>query len=334
VSETHEAFKFLESAGEAMQSASALTRQLLTFARGGDPVKKIVDMEKLIVDTAGFALRGSRIKLDINIEPGLWHVEADPGQMGQVISNLVINAQQAMPDGGTIFIEAGNFVLSGVRQVRIIIKDNGIGIAPQHLEKIFDPYFSTKQKGSGLGLASAFSIVSMHKGIIQAESKLNEGSAFTIYMPASEKKAEETGGHKKRSDGEHLSHARILILEDEKIVSDVLGKMIERMGCSAAFSAEGSDAVRIYREAFNSESCFDLVITDLTIPGGMGGQEAAQEILKIDPQARLIVSSGYATDPVMANYSDYGFKGIVVKPYHFRDLQAVVEKVLSIDSSA
>lgn len=184
VPEGHQAVKYLESACNAMQSASSLTRQLLTFARGGDPVKKIIDMEKLIIETAGFALRGSRVKLDMHISQDLWHIEADPGQMEQLISNLVINAQQAMPDGGTLYIEAGNTEISGVRHIRIIIKDNGIGIAPQYLEKIFDPYFSTKQKGSGLGLTSAFSIVSRHNGKIQAASKQNEGSVFTIYLPA------------------------------------------------------------------------------------------------------------------------------------------------------
>jgi CheY-like chemotaxis protein len=254
--------------------------------------------------------------------------------MSQVISNLVINAQQAMPDGGTISIEAGNSELSGVRQIRIIIKDNGIGIAPQHLERIFDPYFSTKQKGSGLGLASAYSIISKHKGKIQVESKLNEGTLFTIYLPSTEKKADDNIILKKGHAGAAESHARVLVLEDEKIVSNVLGKMLDRMGCTAVFAAEGSYAVKLYLDAYKSESRFDLVITDLTIPGGMGGREASQEILKINPHARLIVSSGYATDPVMASYADYGFKGIVVKPYHFRDLQAVVEKVLAIDFSA
>ncbi len=204
-----------------------------------------------------------------------------------------------------------------------------MGIASRYLDDIFDPYFSTKRHGSGLGLASTHSIISKHNGAIMVDSKLNQGSTFTIRLPASK----ETGKKAAVESSEEVSGAavspiRILSLDDEETVRDVLKAMLERMGFNASFAVEGLEAIAKYREAFESGAVYDLVTVDLTIPGGMGGQEASREILKINPRAKIIVSSGYATDPVMANYEQYGFKGVVAKPYLYAKLREVVEHVL------
>ncbi|MCK4379192.1 MAG: response regulator, partial [Deltaproteobacteria bacterium] len=325
----HKSRKFLETAGRSMESATSLTKQLLTFAKGGDPIKETLSIGAVIAETAQFSLRGSNVKLQTNIAPDLWPVEADKGQLSQVISNLVINAQQAMPDGGTITISVENVANPAGRQVQITVGDEGIGISSQYLDRIFDPYFSTKQQGSGLGLASTYSIITKHNGTINAASILNEGTNFTICLPVAEEEEKSTTEDLlAETDNTPLVAAHILILDDEELVREVIGAMLEELGHKVSYAVHGREAIKKYQEAWQNNSPYDAVITDLTIPGGMGGQEAAQEILKTDPQAKIIVSSGYATDPVMANYKDYGFQGRVVKPYHFAELKKVIERVL------
>ncbi|NIA20204.1 MAG: PAS domain S-box protein [Xanthomonadaceae bacterium] len=325
----HKSHKFLETAGRSMESATSLTTQMLTFAKGGDPIKETLSIGAMITETAQFSLRGSNTKLQTNIAPDLWPVEADKGQLSQVISNLVINAQQAMPDGGTITISAENVAKPAGRQVQITVEDEGIGISPQYLDRIFDPYFSTKQQGSGLGLASTHSIITKHNGTINTASILNEGTTFIICLPVAEKEEKTTPEDSlAETYSTPVVAAHILILDDEELVREVIGAMLEELGHKVSYAVHGSEAIKKYQEAWQNNSSYDAVITDLTIPGGMGGQEAAQRILKINPQAKIIVSSGYATDPVMANYKDYGFQGRVVKPYHFAELKKVIERVL------
>ncbi|MCP4687387.1 MAG: PAS domain S-box protein [Desulfobacterales bacterium] len=325
----HESHEFLDSAGRSMESATHLTKQLLTFAKGGDPVKETLSIGEVITEMARFSLRGGNVKLQSDIAPDLWPVEADKGQLGQVIGNLVINAKQAMPAGGKITIVARNVEKAGKRRVKITMRDEGAGIASPHLDKIFDPYFSTREKGSGLGLASTHSIISRHNGDITVDSKPNQGATFTIHLPASEKtvkKAAAAAPEKARAA--RVCSARILAMDDEKTVREVIRAMLNKMGCNVSFAVDGLEAVSKYREAFRNRSAYDVVIMDLTIPGGMGGQEAAREILEIDPAAKMIVSSGYATDPIMANYEKYGFKGVVAKPYLFNNLQEAIRRVL------
>ena len=326
----HKSHKFLETAGRSMESATSLTTQMLTFAKGGDPIKETISIGAVIAETAQFSLRGSKVKLQTNITPDLWPVEADKGQLSQVISNLVINAQQAMPEGGTITISAENVANPAGRQVQITVEDEGIGISPQYLDRIFDPYFSTKQRGSGLGLASTHSIITKHNGTINTASILNEGTTFIICLPVAV--AEEEKITPEDSLAETYSTpavaAHILVLDDEELVREVIGAMLEELGHKVSYAVHGSEAIKKYQEAWQNNSPYDAVITDLTIPGEMGGQEAAREILQTDPQAKIIVSSGYATDPVMANYKDHGFQGRVVKPYHFAELKKVIERVL------
>ena len=325
----HKSHKFLETAGRSMESATSLTTQMLTFAKGGDPIKETLSIGAVIAETAQFSLRGSNVKLQTNTVSDLWPVEADKGQLSQVVSNLVINAQQAMPDGGTITISGENVATSAGRHVQITVCDEGIGISPQHLDRIFDPYFSTKQRGSGLGLASTYSIITKHNGTISAASKLNEGTIFTICLPATDKKERTKPEDSLVKIGSTpVVAAHILVLDDEELVREVIGIMLEELGHKISYAVQGREAIKKYQEAWQNNSQYDAVITDLTIPGGMGGQEAAEEILKINPQAKIIVSSGYATDPVMANYEDYGFHDRVVKPYRFMELKKVIERVM------
>ena len=324
------AYKYLQSAGMSMERATSLTRQLLTFAKGGDPVKEPLALAGVIDEIASFSLRGSNVKLQLNIAPDLWLVDADKGQLDQVISNLVINGKQAMPDGGVITISAENIDTAGGRQVEICVRDQGIGIAPQYLDRVFDPYFSTKQQGNGLGLASCHSIISKHGGKINVASVLNRGTIFTVTLPAIDEQIE---GPVTRSEDEIVpgdSTARILLLDDEELVQQMSGSMLEEMGHQVDFAATGEEAMMKYQAARDNNHGYDLVICDLTIPGGMGGQDVAQKILEINPQEKLIVSSGYATDPAMANYTERGFKGRIAKPYRFVELRNVIQQVLGI----
>lgn len=313
-----------------MERATGLTQQLLTFAKGGDPIKETLSLEGVITETAKFSLRGSNVKLQLDIDPKLWLVDADKGQLSQVVSNLVINAKQAMPGGGSVMISAVNIKTAAGKQVQISVQDQGVGVAPQHLDKIFDPYFSTKQQGSGLGLASCYSIISKHNGTIVATSELNRGTTFTIILPAVEEQKEQSVAVATDllTTDSVADSARILVLDDEELVQQMSGSMLEEMGHQVDHAVDGEEAVEKYRLAHEEGREYDIVICDLTIPGGMGGREAAQKILKIDPQAKLIVSSGYATDSVMANYAEYGFQGRVAKPYRFVELQTVVQQVL------
>ncbi|MCB0211010.1 MAG: PAS domain S-box protein [Anaerolineae bacterium] len=329
LSPNHKSYKYLEAAGRSMDMAINLTKQLLTFAKGGDPVKEVLSIAELITETAQFSLRGSNTKLQTNIDPNLWPIEADKGQLSQVISNLVINADQAMPTGGIITVTAKNVETSAGRSIEIKVQDKGVGIAPQYLEQIFDPYFTTKQKGSGLGLATTYSIINKHNGQIAVDSHINQGTIFTISLPAVEKGYEKvTSEPPIKADTATVSSIRILVMDDEEMIRAVLDTMLKNMGYAVTFTASGQEAIEEYRTAFQVGIPYDIFITDLTIPGGIGGQAVAEKILQLDPQAKIIVSSGYATDPVMANYQAYGFVGIAVKPYRFAELQNVIQQVL------
>ena len=325
----HKSYKYLETAERSLENATGLTKQFLTFAKGGDPVKEIISITSILTETVLFSLRGSNLKPQIDIASDLWSVEADRGQFSQVISNLIINAQQAMSSGGVIFIIASNVMIVDQPSVQITIRDEGDGIAPDDLGRIFDPYFSTKYQGRGLGLASVYSIIKKHNGTIKADSRLDEGTTFTICLPAVTETVEVmVSASVVEESHDRVDGVRILVLDDDAVVREVLGEILHEMGHEVVHVAEGRDAVVKYQDAMQNGSPFALVIADLTIPGGMGGLEATREILQIDPEARVIVSSGYATDPVMTDYAAHGFRGRVAKPYRFTTLQEVVEQVL------
>ena len=329
------AFQQLAKAERAAVRAQELIRQLLTFARGGAPVKKLIALAGLLSEASGLSLGGSRVLHELAIPRDLWPVEADEGQMMQVLNNVLINADQAMPSGGIIRITAGNVTLGdgevaplkAGRYVKISIRDEGTGIAREHLARIFDPFFTTKQKGSGLGLAATYSIVRKHDGQITVESEPGTGTVFHIYLPASQGEVPFIVRDDKFVNGS----GKVLVMDDEEEMRRTTGDMLVRMGYTVEYADEGGEACAKYRMARESGRPFGAVIMDLTIPSGMGGKEAVRKLLEIDPAARVIVSSGYSDDPVMADYRSFGFQGAVSKPYRMRELSEVVAKVMSTE---
>ncbi|GAB6063786.1 PAS domain-containing protein [Deferrisoma palaeochoriense] len=333
------AYPRLAQAEAACFRATQLTRQLLTFARGGDPVRQTVHLAEHLEEWARFPLRGSNVALDLRLAADLPPVDADPGQLEQVVTNLVLNARQAMPRGGTVRVAAGSCTveenehpgLAAGNYVVLEVEDTGIGIPPEHLPKIFDPYFTTKQTGSGLGLATVHSIVRRHGGTVTVASKLGEGTRFRVYLPAAtagsapvSPEAPEPAGPGARPSGA----ARILVMDDEEMLRDVLCEVLEDMGYQVEATADGEEAVERYREEREAGRPFDLVILDLTVPAGVGGQEALRRIREFDPGVRAVASSGYASDPVLANPGEHGFAGSVAKPYRLDELDRVIRSIL------
>ncbi|MGC8839485.1 MAG: CHASE4 domain-containing protein [Anaerolineae bacterium] len=332
VAQQEEVREVLEKAERACFRARDLTQQLLTFARGGAPVRRLTSLVDLVRESAEFVLRGSSVRAEFAIPPDLWAVEADEGQLSQVVQNLVLNARQAMPQGGVVRVACANVVLDSPsplplpagRYVRISVQDTGIGNPQEHLPRIFDPYFTTKQEGHGLGLATAFSIVRRHGGHITVESELGKGSRFDVYLPASEKPAPRREDTREPLRGQ----GRVLVMDDGEMVRGALRAMLESLGYEVALARDGAEALEQYRAARDAGRPFHAVVLDLTVPGGMGGKEAAQELLRLDPEARLIVSSGYSNDPVLSEHTRYGFRGVLPKPFRLDDLARVLREVL------
>lgn len=326
-------FESLESAEKATLRARDLTQQLLTFSKGGAPVLKTANIAELLKDSAEFALRGSNVRCEFSIPDDIWQVKVDEGQMSQVINNIIINADQAMPEGGLISLSAENVTveeesplpLKPGRYVKVSIQDQGIGIPEGHLQKIFDPYFTTKQKGNGLGLTTAYSIVKNHDGHIAVESQLGAGATFSIYIPA----VSESVRSKKKEVREKpvMGSGRILVMDDEEMIRDLAYRMLSKIGYEAVVAKDGSEAIELYKKAKESGRPFKAVIMDLTVPGGMGGKEAIQKLIEIDSKVKAIVSSGYSTDPVMSNFKKYGFSDVVVKPYGIKELSNVLSRL-------
>ena len=329
----------LEKAEHSCLRAKEMTGQLLTFARGGAPIRRVKSVPRLLKESCDNAVLGSNVRCEFWCAPDLQPVEVDQGQITQVFNNLLINAVQAMPEGGTIRVRAEN-VPAGTRAglpspgagyVRISIQDDGPGIPPEHLSRIFDPFFTTKHKGRGLGLATAYSIVRKHDGLIEVESKRDQGATFHVYLPAPmQAVATETEEQNPPPTGQ----GRILVMDDEPDILNFSHDALKRLGYEAELARDGTEAIRRYREALEAGRPFSAIIMDLTIPGGIGGKEAIKDLLELDPQARAIVSSGYSNDPVMAEFSKYGFRGVVAKPYEIRELARVLREVIGSDSSS
>ena len=337
VDPSSEVQSLLHEAERASLRTKSLTQQLLTFSKGGAPVRTTTSITDLLRDTTRFALHGSDVKAHFHIADDLSPVDVDAGQFSQVIQNLVLNADQAMPQGGAVTVSAENIWLRSSdvlplpegAYVLVTVEDDGIGILEEHLDKIFDPYYTTKQKGSGLGLATVYSIVKMHDGHITVESDRGAGASFHIYLPAS-KKATATEQLPDIEDcAPHVNVVgKILVMDDEPMVRDTAGHMLRYFGHSFDYATDGLEATEKYREAMQAGEPFDVVILDLTIPGGMGGLDTIKALRELDPQVSAIVSSGYSTDPVMAQHEQYGFRGVVTKPYLARDLAAAVQEAL------
>ncbi len=320
----------LASSENACLRAKDLTHQLLTFAKGGAPVKEIAPIADVVRECAEFAMRGSGSRCELTIPEDLWSAEIDRGQISQVIHNLVINAEQAMSGCGIVRIICSNLTVNGPEAdgqswVRIDVSDAGIGIQSENLQKIFDPYFSTKQKGSGLGLASAYSIIKRHDGRIEVESTPGLGTVFHVFLPAVSSVVKQEIS--KENVTAAVRQSRILVMDDELFVLNVVTEMLTLLGHEVETAADGEDALRIYQTAMEAGRGFDMVILDLTIPGGMGGKEALVQLLEIDPDAKAVVSSGYASDATMADYKSCGFMGVLSKPYTLRDIEKMVAEI-------
>ena len=332
-----QALRYLDAARNSMHKGMMLTRQLLTFAKGGHPVKEPTDLVSLIRDAAGFVLSGSDIHFGITFDDGLWPFLADRSQLNQVISNIVLNSRQAVAHGGGIkihienahFVKDNLLIVSTARYLKVIITDNGCGIPQKNLKRIFDPYFTTRPNGTGMGLSICHSIIQKHDGHIFITSALNQGTTITIYLPANLSDAQKEKAMQPDHTDSQSQNITILVMDDEKHIQILLQKMLEKFGYHVEATADGQEAVDRYTALLKANRPPDLVIMDLTVPGKMGGQEAAKKILAMDTDARIIVSSGYANDPVMSDYKSFGLIGIIPKPYRMAELKAKIEGFLS-----
>ncbi len=327
-------FTFLSEAENASLRAKKLTQQLLTFAKGGTPLKKPLTLQQIIPESAAFALSGSSTCCHCDIPKDIWLIQADEGQISQVIHNLAVNAQQAMPTGGTLTIGAENVMLTAeqARQtslpepgnyIKLTVQDSGTGIPPYALHKIFDPYYSTKKTGSGLGLSTAYSIINNHHGTIAVSSVQNQGSTFVIYLPA----AQETTMVPEDSLSTMPGEGRVLVMDDEESIRLLVGEMLRHLGYEVQCVAEGKEALERYQEAYHTHQPFNAVILDLTVPGGLGGKDTVEQLRQFDPQVKAIVSSGYSNDPVLSRYSTFGFHGVVAKPFRLAELSQVLHQI-------
>jgi signal transduction histidine kinase/CheY-like chemotaxis protein len=327
------AFTKLTEAEDITLKAQSLTRQLLTFSKGGAPVRKAESLRDIITETADFALRGSNAVCEYSLDDGLWHVYVDAGQISQVVNNLIINAVQAMPGGGTIMVWAGNVnILAGElpglaegRYVKLAVQDNGSGIPLDDINRVFDPYFTTKAGGSGLGLATTYSIVNNHGGYITVSSGEGKGASFYVYLPATTERALQQKAVEKKS---YPEGGKLLFMDDDKLIRDSVGELLRTRGYEVVCAQEGSEAIRLYQEEMDSGRPFDAVVLDLTVRGGMGGLATLNALREMAPRVKAVVSSGYSNDPVMSDFSRYGFNAGVDKPYRIETLDSVLKSVI------
>ena len=324
----------LEKAEKVLQMSVNLTLQLLTFSKGGKPVKKSIVLASVIENATRFALSGSSSDCRFDISSELWPVDADEGQLSQVIHNIVLNADQAMPGGGIISVLARNRDLGDApaasvpglgRWIEIVVRDTGCGISGEALPRIFEPYFTTKMTGSGLGLATSYAIVKNHGGMIEVSSVVNKGSSFTIWLPAGKTTPDSSV---RPTQPAAIRKGRILIMDDEEAVRDSLGAMLDTLGQEVEYAADGAAAIDCYRKALSAGSTFDVVLLDATVRGGMGGEEAIRLLKEIDASVVAVVSSGYSDNALVSNYAQHGFRAFLPKPFRLEDLQTVLGSLM------
>lgn len=316
----------LKEAEAGFKRAIDLTRQLLTFSKGGAPIRKTASLADLVADTARFVLRGSSVRVDLQIAPDLWPSHIDEGQISQAINNLVINAKEAMPQGGHLQIEARNVVLHAGnefsikpgRYVMLRIKDTGHGIPAHQKDNVFDPYYTTKPGGTGLGLTTTYSIIKRHDGHLTFNSRPGKGTTFYVYLPASEEAVPATDPPSVKP----ISHerGRVLLMDDDPAVRQVGERLLAQLGYSIALARNGEEALQLFGDAHARGEQFAAVILDLTVVGGMGGKDCLKHLRTLDPNANVLVSTGYSNDPVVAHFRQNGFQGVVPKPYQLEDL--------------
>jgi PAS domain S-box-containing protein len=326
------ALELLDEAERACPRAHSITRQLLTFAKGGAPQKTVVSIGRLVRESAEFALSGAPCSVTMDLPGDLRSVEVDEGQIAQVIQNLVINAAQAMPEGGVVGVSASNVVieadhplpLTPGRYVEVSVSDHGRGIAPEHIEHVFDPFFTTKVRGTGLGLAVTYSVVKRHDGHIVVSSDVDRGSTFRFFLPATDQAPAPCEGS--GQDGARPGGC-ILFMDDERSLRELMTRLLDALGYTVVTACDGAEAVALYAEAFRNGRPFAAAILDLTVPGGMGGKAAGARILEIDPAAKIFASSGYSQDPIMSEYRAHRFCGALSKPYGLSDLAGALASV-------
>ena len=328
-----ELYRYISVLMNATNRACDLTKQLLNFSKDGKPEKKTTCVKELIGEAAEFGSKGSNIKYVQDVPDDLWFADVDYGQIVQVLHNLVINAGQAMPDGGTVRLLAANETICDLdpvaldpgRYVKIAVVDEGTGIKDENINKIFDPYFTTKEKGTGLGLVSAYSIIKKHGGLLAVESEYGRGTTFLIYLLASESEAK---GSEPDEDLWLTTKGNVLVMDDDESIREFLKEALMSLGYNADLAKEGSEAIDKYVTAKASGHPFDAILMDITIPGGMGAKDTIDRLIKIDPKVKAIVSSGYPNDPIMVEFHKYGFKGTVDKPYTYKGLSQKLKDVL------
>jgi signal transduction histidine kinase len=341
--EGHQHSAKLVAAEKAALQARLLTQQLLTFSKGGAPSLEVTTVSEMVEECAQFILRGSKVKCSIEKDDGLWPVDADKGQISQVINNLIINANQAMPEGGEIRIRMSNLhvrhaeipALKSGDYICIEVRDEGNGISPQNLKKIFDPYFTTKKKGNGLGLASSYSIITSHKGTITVDSSIGQGSIFRVYLAKSSqlapRKSNPSEAKKKETPREkiHRGKGRILVMDDMEAMMVVAGEILTVLGYDVEYSTDGNEAIKAYKAAKDEGNPFDACVFDLTVPGGMGGEEAANVLIDYDPNLVAIASSGYTSSDVMSDYKNSAFRAVLPKPYRIKEMSDILHELLN-----
>ena len=327
-------FTFLSGSGKCVASCKKTHATTPHVCERGHSPQKTLALQQVIPESATFALSGSSTRCHCNIPEDIWLIQADEGQISQVIHNLAVNAQQAMPAGGILTIGAENVILTAeqARQmtlsepgkyIKLTVQDSGTGIPSNALNKIFDPYYSTKQTGSGLGLSTAYSIINNHHGTIAVSSVQSQGSTFLIYLPA----AQETTTVPQNSLFDMPGEGRVLVMDDEESIRLLVGEMLRHLGYEVQCVAEGKEALERYQEAYHTHQPFNAVILDLTVPGGLGGKDTIEKLRQFDPQVKAIVSSGYSNDPVLSRYSTFGFHGVVAKPFRLAELSQVLHQI-------
>ncbi|MDQ2824464.1 MAG: response regulator [Verrucomicrobiota bacterium] len=332
-SEAGSLLSFLSKAGQAAQHAAHLSSQLLTFSKGGAPLKRVSSISDLLAQAAEFSLYGSNLRADIDIPADLWKAEVDPGQIEQVINALMINAREAMPHGGTVRISARNVqfeekagaLVSAGRYIKITIADRGCGIQDDLSTKVFDPYFTTKPTGTGLGLAISYSIVKKHGGMLHLENSSSEGSTFSFYLPATDNQ----GAPVEPLVTErvfHFNHQRILVMDDEAAIRDLTSQLLGTLGYEVTVVPDGREAVKIYERALRRGENFQAVILDATIRGGMGGLATIDRLRGLDPNITAIICSGYSDEAALSKFLAYGFRAALPKPFTRRELADALQR--------
>lgn len=328
---------FLSKAGQAAQHAAHLSSQLLTFSKGGAPLKRVASIPDLLVQAAEFSLYGSSLRGDIDVPDDLWAADVDSGQIEQVVNALIINAREAMPHGGTVHVSARNTelgeklgaLLPSGRYIKTTIADHGCGVPAEIANKIFDPYFTTKPTGSGLGLSISYSIIKKHGGILQLEESSQEGSTFAFYLPAStQQTTRDADGGEQASNA---SHQRILVMDDEAAIRELTSQLLSTLGYEVTAVPDGSEALRVYERASQRGEAFQAVILDATIRGGMGGLATIERLRSLDPNVTAIVCSGYSDEAALSQFLAYGFRGALPKPFTRRELATALQRAFEVD---